>query len=591
MNNNLFCHNFINIKFDIKILLIILNAIYFYIISNTPLNIDLAKINSDGNKIIEENFFIIDSNNLDKIKSHMYGFCVSKKGILTDNYYNKINYNEEPDPQGTYVFIRKIGNELRINQDFQGDFGLYIYKNKISQYFALSNSFLLLEEYLSEKENITFNRNFADELILATYCAASLHETLINEITKLRSNALITINIKDKNFKLDYVDYLENTVPLESAEGLKIIDNWVDKWGYIYRSLKKKTDNMSSDLSGGFDTRVLTSILISSGLDLNKTLINSLQDNFRDHHIDLKIAKNISSQLGFELNKFQLDDNNTLFNIKDAVICSLYSKLGFSKSSGFNNRFFSKPRFYFTGCGGEVIRGYPGYPIGQYIDSINSRGKRINWNMYELSNSINIILQGSLKLLTKNKKYKNDYEITADLYAKGCMRNHCSKISVYNFLFNIYTFCPLLDPDIKKIKYDMNEKSQDLVAYIYIRFARTLINFPFQGNRTLDISSVQKAENLNKKLPKYKIKSHYNKNFYIDLERKSPVVYKEKNQINVNECLKQLYNSPKFINSFNKIYNADFYYSANDYLKKLNISNNGYSFFAISKILNDLYKI
>ncbi len=206
---------------------------------------------------------------------------------------------------------------------------------------------------------------------MATYCAASLHETLINEITKLRSNALITINIKDKIFKLDYVDYLENTVPLESAEGLKIIDNWVDKWGYIYRSLKKKTDNMSSDLSGGFDTRVLTSILISSGLDLNKTLINSLQDNFRDHHIDLKIAKNISSQLGFELNKFQLDDNNTLFNIKDAVICSLYSKLGFSKSSGFNNRFFSKPRFYFTGCGGEVIRGYPGYPIGQYIDSIN----------------------------------------------------------------------------------------------------------------------------------------------------------------------------------------------------------------------------
>ena len=294
-----------------------------------------------------------------------------------------------------------------------------------------------MEQYLSKRQNITFNKNFADDLILSIYCAASLHETLINEIIKLDSNAFIIINIKEKNFKIDYIDYLENTIPLESIEGLKIIDEWADKWGYIYRSLKKKTNNMSSDLSGGFDSRALISILISSGLDLNDTLIFSSKDNFKDHPIDFKIAKNISSKLGFELNKFRLDDNNMMYNIKDALICSLYSKLGFSKISGFNNRFFIKPRFYFTGCGGEVIRGYPGYQIYQYIDIIASRSKNFMKYTFDLYHSLNSILNRSLELLTKNKKYSNDYQLTADLYAKGCIRNHCSKISTYNFLFNI----------------------------------------------------------------------------------------------------------------------------------------------------------
>ena len=37
----------------------------------------------------------------------MYGYTVSTKGILTDNYYKKQGYYEEPDPQGVYVMVRK----------------------------------------------------------------------------------------------------------------------------------------------------------------------------------------------------------------------------------------------------------------------------------------------------------------------------------------------------------------------------------------------------------------------------------------------------------------------------------------------------
>ena len=69
-------------------------------------------------EIIKENFFIIDSNNLDEISSHMYGFSISKKGILTDNYYKELGLYEDPEPQGIYIMIRKIGNKITINQDF-----------------------------------------------------------------------------------------------------------------------------------------------------------------------------------------------------------------------------------------------------------------------------------------------------------------------------------------------------------------------------------------------------------------------------------------------------------------------------------------
>ena len=45
-------------------------------------------------KLIEENFFIIDSNNLERIKPHMYGYCISKNGFFTDNYYKALGRYE-----------------------------------------------------------------------------------------------------------------------------------------------------------------------------------------------------------------------------------------------------------------------------------------------------------------------------------------------------------------------------------------------------------------------------------------------------------------------------------------------------------------
>jgi hypothetical protein len=253
------------------------------------------------NKIIKNNFLVIDSNNLEKIQSIMYGFSISKKGLLTNNYYKKICHYEEPSPQGIYIMIRKIGEEIKINQDFCGSFGIYVYENKSTGFFALSNSFLLLEEFLIGKQNFTLNKEFSDNLIISDLCTPSIYETMVNEIMLIPPNSFIVLSTKKKTFKIHYIDYKENSVPFESQEGLNIIDKWVDKWGYIFRSLKIQTNNIMLDLSGGFDTRTVLSILLNSGIDINEILINSINDTLHCHEEDFIIARNISKKFGFKL--------------------------------------------------------------------------------------------------------------------------------------------------------------------------------------------------------------------------------------------------------------------------------------------------
>ena len=442
----------------------------------------------------------------------MFGFTVSKKGILTDNYYKKYGYIEEPEPIGAFVMIKKIANEIWITQDFLGSYGIFLYENKNKEYFALSNSFLLLQEFLVGRQNISFNKDFADNFLISDLCTTSIHETLIKEISRLPSNIIININIENKILKFLYVDYQENTIPLESEEGMKIIDSWVDKWGYIIRSLKNKTDNIFSDLSGGFDTRAMLSILLKSGINLNHILINSARDKNHGHDEDFAIASNISSKFGFKLNNAILNKNNIRWDLKNSLSCTKYSKLGFHKEFYLRDKFFEIPRFGFTGSGGEIIRGAPGCPIDEYIKSISSKGKKIKGHKEEFFNSSMRICNRSIEILKRKKTFDNDYEISSFLYTKGRARHHFGTLTVEAFISNIYILQPLIDPDIKKIKYDISGNlPHDLIAYIYVRFGDGLIDFPIEGKRYINFESIKKAKVLNNKLHPFKIKSDYTK--------------------------------------------------------------------------------
>ena len=521
----------------------------------------------------------------------MFGYSISKLGILTDNYYKQQDDYKDPEPQGVYVMIRNNGKEIIINQDFHGSIGLYIYENKNTGYFVLSNSFLLLEEYLVGRENLSFNKEYADNLIITYLCTFSIEDTLINEIKQIPSNAYIIINIPKRKFKINLIDYKENSIPIDSEKGLEIIDKWVDKWGYIIRSLIKQSDNISTDLSGGFDTRTLLSLVLNSGIDLNRVNINSVNNKLNDHDIDYKIASNISSKFGFKLNNLKLNGNGILWGVKNTLINTIYIKLGFHKQFYFKNKFYYEPIFNFAGSGGEDLRGTPSYPINDYIEKLIKSDVKGHEKEFYISSKR--VINKSVSLLKEIKKYKynNNCEITYDLYSIINDRNHFGKLGYESFMSNIYTIQPLLDPEIKRIKYDIKKgASHDLIAYIFVRFARDLINFPFQGNRVLDLESVKKAEKLNNKFHAYSKKSDFNPNFYIDKERKSPVVQSNES-VNIKRFLKNIFKSLEYRKSLNIKYDNNVYSWANEYANKTSYFglSNHFGLLAIAITLDKLY--
>lgn len=541
----------------------------FYLKNANGNDEDISKIQLYKSKLIEENFFVFDSNNLENIKPHMYGYCLSKDGFLTDNYYKKLGYYKEPDSLGAYIMIRRNESSIIINQDYYGSFGLYIYKDNYSNYFALSNSFLLLEEYLIDKKNISLNRDFSDNFIITWLCTPSIYETMINEIRRLPSNVFIVINTTNKKFEINYIDYEENTIPLESEKGLKIIDEWVDKWTYIIRSLKKQTDNIYFDLTGGFDSRAVLSIFLNSGIDSNEMSFNSLQINVNGHDEDLMISKNISSKFGFELNKFNLDKNYTKWSPKETLFCSMYTKLGIHKEFYLERGFLTKPRIAFTGGGGDFIKGGPAIPIQKFIEMLSSGSKGIIDHQVDFYNSSVRLCQRSLNLVKKGNTLFNEYEISS-IFNQKFNANHFGKKTVEGYMANLYFIQPLIDPDLSKIKYNISgELSHDLIAYIYVRFAHDLIDFPFQGNRILNPESIKKAEKLNKILQTYKIKIDYNQNFYLDNQRTSPIPQTNNFKL-AEEYLENLFKSSYFIDIINRAYDNNVYNWTNEFSEKSN---------------------
>ena len=93
---------------------------------------------SKSNKLIEDEFFVIDSNNLNNINQKLYGYTIQDENIIFNNEVDVNNLNEN----GSYVYVDVNDSEIKILQDFNGCYGLYLYKSE--DYFATSNSFLKL---------------------------------------------------------------------------------------------------------------------------------------------------------------------------------------------------------------------------------------------------------------------------------------------------------------------------------------------------------------------------------------------------------------------------------------------------------------
>ena len=252
----------------------------------------------------KDNLFVLDSNGLDAVQTHLYGYIIIDSKVI-DEEARQNGHQISLTGIGSYDYIERTGDTITISQDFLGSQGIYLYRNE--DYFALSNSELLLIERLKERYHLTLNRNYALHLISSGHVVKSAEDTMINEISFLDRHLQLTIDIPNRDMHIQHLDYKEHTVLPDSKEGLAVLDAWYHRWIHIFREAYVLTDNIEIDLSGGFDSRISFALMVNAGLDLNRIVVRSLNDGLHTHNEDYLIASQIADDFGFPLNNYQYE--------------------------------------------------------------------------------------------------------------------------------------------------------------------------------------------------------------------------------------------------------------------------------------------
>ncbi len=454
---------------------------------------------------VEKEFFVIDSDNLDKVATKFYGFSVQETGI-----FEEANMTKEAlanlDGCGCYISITReeqsdgaAGGGIRIQQDFNGCYGLYLFKS--ADYFALSNSFLRLVDYIKYRFPLTLNRDYANYFLLTGLCSESYSETIINEIKVIDKDAVVTIDTNTANIKFDLVDYGEGTIQLNSPEGIRTLDRWYEKWTSVFRHIKRKTDQIVIDLSGGIDSRLTFLLMLKSGVDINTIKVNSAKDELHTHKEDFEIASEIADYYGFKLNRPEPSSPILNYSLSDILSLSAYTKLSFHKQMYYKYGKSVAKRICIRGAGGECLRGYWNMSIQDFLMRNANRSNRypfaIAKEMYE---SAKKTLVTALQEVIKKHNPLNDELVTLScLYREGRSRSHFGKWAVESCLAGIYTLTPLIDPVLRRLKLnDVNCLDNDLlISLIFIRYCPELLNFRFQGNKFIKDTTIQYAKEIN----------------------------------------------------------------------------------------------
>ena len=452
---------------------------------------------SEFEELTKNQFFVIDSENLDKIESRLYGFALSDDGKIIKN--DNLTDSAQISGCGTFVWVKVSSSKIVIEQDFNGCYGLYLFKE--GDYFALSNSFWKLVEYLGGNHNLSLNNDFATAFISADLCSFAYQETLANEIEMLPRDCKVIIDNSARIYEIQNIDYKENTVDIDSKEGIELLDKWFFRWTNIIRSLKAKTNNIVADLTGGFDSRVVLTLFLNADIDLTQVKFNSATDNKHCHAEDFEIASSIAKHFGFELNNKVLRPYPLHFiDVKTVLDISFYVKLGFHKQLYYKYAYNQNPLYVFPGNGGECIRGYPYKTASKYRDEVLKCASVYGNAMEKASQTIFDSVLERIKVRFGIED-PNSTDIPMHQYTEIRCRNHYGKAMVGNVFVNTFNLTPLIDPELRRLKLtDPNcQDKKLLIALIYNRYCPDLLKFKFEGKRFIDQSTIDYAKKINQK--------------------------------------------------------------------------------------------
>ena len=459
----------------------------------------------------EASFFVLDSSSLEETKTRLFGYTFVND-LLVDQTED-LN-GQEPGKDGAYIFIRRQDNTITITQDYVGCYGLYLFQDK--DYFAVSNSFLLLAEHIRSSHLLTLNREYADYILFADLCSAVYGETLIREITLLDRRAVLEIDVTEKRLNIHYLDYREKTIALDSGEGIRQLDMWRNKWALRIQSICARTDNIQLDLSGGFDTRGVLALFLSSGIDLSRIMVFSSPDKLHSHEDDYRIASELADKYHFSINDAGgLSTEMDPFSAEEIIDLSFYTKLGFHKEMYFKPGRMKERRYNFSGNGGECIRCRTErwkYTAEEYEDKAVHRFHYLKDRTPEtysrMEQSVRNILSRSFERL-RSFNADHSQSLTGsewawrEIYRETRCRNHYGKAIIEGYLANIMILSPLLDPDLSRLTLSTKECADEnmLFAILLDRFAPGLLDVPFEGGRKIQDETIEYARSINRKYP------------------------------------------------------------------------------------------
>ncbi len=401
------------------------------------------------------------------------------------------------DGTGAYVALNVDEDSISIYQDYLGSYGLYLYRD--GDYFAISNSFLMLVEYLS-KSNRTFsiNQDYANYYLSAAISSLVPDETLVQEIKMLKHNFIVHINKSGKSISFEKIDYGEGSFSLDSRQGIEILDKWYYKWVEVFRSILK-SNHLTFDLSGGFDSRVIAALWLSSNMNLDNLTINSSNHNKRFDE-DFEIASSIADHFNFKLNQ-NYKRKKTPCELNNSINIPLYVKFGFHKKRYFPVYLNDDVHYRVSGHCGGTIRNYPNIPVDEYVGEIIDRSKD-----YDKKVELSTRRLFDKKIAELSEFYgmdKDSRRLSSILYRESRNRHHFGKAFVEAYLKNWVTLAPLSDSLLSKLRITTDKCKDDLliITLIFVRFCPELLNFKVEGGREFKSDTIEFAKGLNEKYP------------------------------------------------------------------------------------------
>lgn len=420
------------------------------------------------------------------IEPRLYGFA-----LVENKFYINGSVGYLPaEADGTYINLVRDINNLNIYQDYNGGYGLYLFQEE--DFFAVSNSFQCLLDYLKGQVGLSVNIDYAKYFITDELASLSVSETLVNEISLLPKNIMLNINLDTK--KLTLIKSIEEPqkVSLNSKEGVEILDRWHYKWQSLLVGLQRNKKNIRVDLTGGMDSRAAFSIFNSNQVSLNELRVNTSTGTLHTHKEDFEIASMIADRYKFKLNK-RLNIPSVQVSTEMAVRDSFNAKLGIHKQMYFKVNRSKDKLFYFTGFGGESIRSHWKNP-DEFIEQRKKREKN-TFVTLDCEESIEKVIRTGLDEIQDRYDCASDEELMHQYYQNTRLRSHFGKNTVENFIGNNININPLMDRELQKL----STGDDTLLSLILVRYLNEIKDIKFDSGRSLDKKSMESALQINSK--------------------------------------------------------------------------------------------